>query len=170
LGTVPGWTWDTPHTTWEQSFELLLQFVEREGHALVPIKHLEAGHQLGDWVAKQRQRHRTGHRELTPLRIERLEAVAGWSWNPLQDSWEQSYRALRQFAAREGHLRIRMDHIEEGVYVGRWMNSQRTAFRRGSLVDSRVRRLEAVPGWSWAPRSRSEAAKTSRPHGRLEAA
>ena len=41
---------------WEKNYALLRAFVEREGHANVPRKHVEDGEQLGVWLGRQRTR------------------------------------------------------------------------------------------------------------------
>ena len=47
-------------SSWEFSFGLLQRFVEREGHAGVPVAHLEDGYPVGNWVNNQRAAHRRG--------------------------------------------------------------------------------------------------------------
>jgi hypothetical protein len=68
----------TADAQWERSFRRLLAFIKREGHAKVPIKHIEDGMWLGAWAYRQRSKKRRG--ELSKQRIERLEGLPGWSW------------------------------------------------------------------------------------------
>lgn len=63
---------------WRRSFDALLAFVEREGHAKVPYKHHEGERALGSWVRRQRAKWREGklleeHREL-------LENLPDWDF------------------------------------------------------------------------------------------
>ena len=51
-----GVAWDVAAAQWEKNFALLQAFVEREGHANVPKKHVEDGERLGLWLQRQRQR------------------------------------------------------------------------------------------------------------------
>ena len=39
---------------WEEGFDKLRQFVDRERHSLVPVSHREGGFALGRWINKQR--------------------------------------------------------------------------------------------------------------------
>lgn len=64
---------------WDFMHAILANFIQREGHALVPGTHSEWEVPLGRWVAAQRGAHRRG--ELRPERIDRLEALPGWFWN-----------------------------------------------------------------------------------------
>ena len=43
LERLPGWTWDTREAGWEEGFEGLKRYADREGHALVSAKHAEDG-------------------------------------------------------------------------------------------------------------------------------
>jgi len=66
-----------PHTQlWEERFEALKKFSEREGNYLVKSSHKEDGIKLGRWVQRQRSKKDT----LTPERFERLDEI-GFVWN-----------------------------------------------------------------------------------------
>ena len=62
--------------------------------------HREDGYRLGQWVDKQRQKHRLG--TLDPRRRAQLEALPGWTWDPFNDTWEEGFARLDQFVRREG--------------------------------------------------------------------
>jgi hypothetical protein len=63
----------------DQNFDLLVMFNEREGHVLVPMEHQEsANDNLGSWLVNQRFLHRTGALQLD--RQKWLE-VAGVTWH-----------------------------------------------------------------------------------------
>jgi len=61
-----------------KSYQALLRFVEREGHARVTTGHREGDSALGRWVMKQRRKWREGR--LHDEQRELLEAVPGWVW------------------------------------------------------------------------------------------
>jgi hypothetical protein len=84
LEAVPGWAWNNNDARWEEGFNALQRFVEREGHAGVPQprppnQFVEDGYNLGKWVGHQRAFHRRG--ELSSDRAARLEAQPGWVWS-----------------------------------------------------------------------------------------
>ena len=54
LEALPGWSWDMLADQWEEGFDHLRGFAEREGHARVPQGLVEDGFQLGTWVANRR--------------------------------------------------------------------------------------------------------------------
>merc|ERR1712238_363749 len=49
-----GVVWDVLDHKWENSFNLLVKYKEREGHCNVPKSHKENGINLGNWLDKQR--------------------------------------------------------------------------------------------------------------------
>ena len=144
LEALPGWTWDAREGRWEEGFDCLKRFVEREGHARVPPKHRENGVKLGHWVLTQRGACR--RKTLAPDRRTRLEALPGWTWDAREGRWEEGFDCLKRFVEREGHARVPLGWREDGYRLGRWVQHQ-----RGQLDAGRRKRLEALPGWVWDP-------------------
>jgi len=143
LESVPGWTWDPYTESWERGYAALMSFAERQGHAKVPRNFIDGGINLGNWVAEQR-----GSRaKMTDERRQRLEAVPGWSWNAVEDSWMQHLDLLRAYADREGHTNVPVDYVEDGLKLGQWTRLRRREHRK--LGPERQALLEAIPGWFW---------------------
>lgn len=73
---------------------------------------------------------------------------------------------LRQYAAREGHTRVPIAHVEEfdgqPVRLGSWVGYIRHRQRRGGLDQPRAEMLAGLPGWEWGPLSPGPRAKTTR--------
>ena len=71
--------------------------------------------------------------------------------------WDDHYAALQRHADREGHALPPLDHQEEGLSLGQRVGQQRRTYGtmaesrtfRSSQTQERVRRLEALAGWSW---------------------
>jgi superfamily II DNA or RNA helicase len=147
LEAIPGWSWDPRRDRWGDTFRLLEAFVEREGHSQVPDGYVEGDADLGSWVVIQRGHYRRG--TLSQPRVARLEALHGWSWNPMSDQWEDFFALLERFVAREGHARVPKDHLEDGAQLGTWIGNQRRAYRKRILSVRQIECLEALPGWSW---------------------
>ncbi len=149
LEALPKWTWNPGDAVWEQSFEVLLHFVQREGHARPTRFHAEDGFRLGHWVSGQRVARVRGR--LSDARKVRLEALPGWTWDASSEAWDGALRSLVEFVEREGHARPKVSHVESGQPIGRFVSAQRTAQARGKLDPERARRLEGLAGWTWDP-------------------
>jgi hypothetical protein len=63
---------------------------------------------------------------------------------------------LDVFVRREHHARVPTSQLEEGYRLGQWVAVQRTTYAKGKLSEARVRRLEALEGWTWRPRDSRE--------------
>jgi hypothetical protein len=146
LDSHPGWTWHTRADLWEEGFLHLCRFAEREVHTRVPALHVEDGYRLGQWVNGQRTHYKNGR--LDRVRVDRVEALPGWTWDVPAAKWEEGFSHLCRFAEREGHTHVPANHSEDGYKLGTWVNGQRTAYGNGRLGSDRVVRLEALPGWT----------------------
>jgi superfamily II DNA or RNA helicase len=144
---LPGWTWDARADTWEQGFRRLLDYVERQGDARVPVSYRVSGFRLGEWVNTQRDKHSKG--TLDQNYCARLEAVPGWVWNPLDAQWEEGFRRLQAYVEACGDARVPSSHKADGYNLGGWVSIQRGRYAKGTLDPDRRDRLEVLPAWTW---------------------
>ena len=56
-----------------------------------------------------------------------------------------------QFYKREKHGLVPMNHIEDGITLGRWINKQRVQYRKGYMSVAEIDELEKHEGWIWNP-------------------
>ncbi|MEH6796165.1 MAG: Helicase associated domain protein [Rhodococcus sp. (in: high G+C Gram-positive bacteria)] len=77
LEAIPGWFWGTKiDHIWNQKFEMLEQYVAREGRIKPPDEHIEQGVKLGWWVREQWR----GRDNMKAERSAKLESLPGWNW------------------------------------------------------------------------------------------
>jgi superfamily II DNA or RNA helicase len=157
LEALPGWLWDAIEIAFQEGLAALRVFVDREGHARVPARHIEGGEfRLGGWVRSRRKDYSAARGRLSPERIAALEAIPGWIWNTREADYQEGLSALRAFVDREGHARIVQSHVEpfqgSKVNLGTWVTNRRIDFRDGKLSADEIEGLEAMEGWIWEPR------------------
>ena len=151
LGSLPGWSWDTAESKWEEGFQHLLRYVGHYRHTAIPAQYRQDGYRLGQWVTLQRQNY--NRKTLEPDRLRRLEEVPGWVWNPIGDRWEIGFGHLCRYVEEYGIARPPQDCVLDGYSLGSWVATQRGRYNHGALEIERQRRLEALPGWVWNTRS-----------------
>jgi hypothetical protein len=148
LESLPGWAWDVFEESWELRFQKVLQFANREKHALVTQRTIEDGVDIGTWVNTQRNNYRDG--KLVSERITRLENIPGWVWEVKDTSWDDNYELLKTYATTFGHARVPDHYKIENVALGKWVGKQRQKYKKGTLIQSRIEALEFLNGWMWA--------------------
>lgn len=147
-----GFSWAPRDERWDSTYTLLVEYKSTHGHCNAPSDWPV----LGRWVNKQRQAAKRG--ALTKDRIERLNAI-GFVWNILESSWNEMSDALADFKRVYGHCNVPQGW-QDNPKLARWVNTQRTDKKRGTLSVDRISRLEAL-GFVWHPRTeRSEASET----------
>jgi hypothetical protein len=142
LEQIPTWIWSVHDDQWIVAIEALQSFIKREGHALVPQKHVEEDFNLGLWASNLRARKHL----LSLDRIDFLNSIEGWSWNPLDDQWFERFKELQDLSLLNGSSRIPRAF---GGSLGTWVESQRSSKNRGVLTHEKIVLLESLPKWSW---------------------
>jgi superfamily II DNA or RNA helicase len=147
LEALKDWTWDVIEEAWEKGFTHLLDYSEVKGNCSVSGEYKQPdGYNLGGWVTTQRTRRD----KMPPERQVRLEALKGWSWNPLDEGWESGFAHLHEYSEANGNCLVPIRFkLTNGYRLGGWVNSQRT--RRDTMPLQRQARLEALEGWAWNP-------------------
>ena len=145
LEELPDWSWDPYEFNWQKKFQILQNYVQEYGHARVPQDYVTQDKiKLGLWVRMWRKKKN----KLSQERVQLLESLPGWSWNPLEDSWQKNFHVLQKYVQEHGHARVPQKYINgEGVRLGMWISTQRK--RRARLSQEHSELLEGLPGWSW---------------------
>jgi superfamily II DNA or RNA helicase len=138
-----GFSWDPINDQWLKFFNLIKKFHTRNGHCNVERSFVLDGARLGTWAFTQRQ-----NRDKRSAEQIKLLNSLGFVWDPLVEQWEESFRALQKFKAREGHCLV-VRKFKEGKHkLGVWVGAQRQRKRR--LSPERIQRLDSL-GFSWDP-------------------
>jgi len=151
LQALPGWVWGTPgEQPWRRGVGYLRAYAAEHGSAAPPLSVVVDTFPLGRWVAARRRDYHAG--TLTLERIHALEALPGWSWQHHHDRWRQRLAELRDLVGEHGTVSAACTTQAGNPRLVRWVQTQRVAYRAGTLAPDRIHALEALPGWKWAPR------------------
>lgn len=143
-------TVDTLTRQWEDNFAALAAYVAVYGHASPAQQYTTGdGRLLGQWVSDQRRAH--SHGRILPQRIERLEELPGWAWNAVDARWETNFAALAAYAETHGHSYPPRTTEHR---LNQWVVGLRRPDHKQRLREDQRKRLEDLPGWSWAHRQR----------------
>ncbi len=137
--------WNPENTDWEANFDALLAYVNEKGNSRVPQSYkTDQGVYLGVWVSTQRGNKNS----IEHSRRIKLEALPGWTWNRLEQAWEDQYLLLKEFAERTGHTRVpRGFTTPDGHRLDVWVLKER--MNKESMPITRRQKLESLPGWTW---------------------
>ncbi len=137
-------------TSWEWWFGLLLQQVSQTGNAYVATSHDFQGAKLGSWVADQRANYKA--QRISYDRIQRLEALPNWSWDPISDQWETMYALLLEHVKAHGTSRLPSSFVlDDGTRLGLWVSVQRRPKTKLVMTDEHKSLLESIGDWTWDP-------------------
>jgi superfamily II DNA or RNA helicase len=152
LEGLPGWVWNQRDAEWEESFAKLERWVAVTGHADPRNGDTVEGLDVGRWVSKQRGRARGRDGALSADRVARLRALPGWVDHTREHAWEVGFEHLCTHVDEHGEIPTH-DHVSpDGYGLGRWIATQRSRYAEDKIADrDRIRRLEEIPGWVWAP-------------------
>jgi superfamily II DNA or RNA helicase len=139
-----GMDWDPFETLFLEGLEVYKKYIRRTGSPDVAKNHVEEGYPLGSWLNTNRVQKKQG--KLSVSRIKALNSC-GMRWAMKSDvQFELGLRALRTFVEREGHADSKVEHIEGGYRLGRWISKVRG--RRKSLSNEQVAALDRL-GFIW---------------------
>lgn len=151
LEAIPGWSWDHWRDHLREQVDNLRRFVKQHGWNALTVETEVEGVKLSGWCATRRTEYRRG--TLAKWLIKALEAIPGWSWDPVEEHYEERLAQLRAHVARHGwdDFGIHTED-EDGERIGKWANHIRDMHRRERVPAWVCAELESIDGWMWEPR------------------
>lgn len=148
----------TLSASWEAMYEKAKAYYDEFGDLEIPKDYYtEDGYSLGTWIATQRAVYRGTYSNksytLTQVQIDKLTAI-GMRWEKIADtSWERFYEAAKKYAEKYGDLLPPYQYVnEDGIRLGSWICSQRTARKNGvtrwGLTEEHIAKLDKI-GMVW---------------------
>jgi hypothetical protein len=156
LESIPGWSWD-PNSgrdnNWMGNFDKLRGFVELNNRIPSHGSSDKQERDLGRWCNTQRLVYRGSCRgTMTQDKIDLLESIPGWSWDPNSDGWDYSFNKLRSFVGINSRLPNNHSVFLEERLLGLWVCRQRQIYKGNSfgiMSQERIDLLESINFWIW---------------------
>lgn len=131
------------------SVQILRRFVAEHGMERLRRGTRVGGFHLGHWVTVRRTEYRRG--ELPTWLVKELEAIPGWTWDPIATRYREYLDYMKDFAGRNGLERLTSKTVYQGKPLGIWATCRRVDYRKGNLPQWVAEELESIPGWAWDP-------------------
>lgn len=148
-----GFVWDAREASWQDMYQRLLQYKEEnDGSTMVPFASPEGSgdgneqsESLGVWVKVQRNKQQLG--EMSEKRLLLLNDI-GFVWDPQEAQWGEMYDRLCKYRKEHnGSTRVPRSYPSDPE-LGAWLNTQRRAYKRKTLPQERIDRLDSI-GFIW---------------------
>jgi len=138
----------TEYNQWEERFNELTVYEEKNGNCNVPCKQGK----LGKWVSKQRHYYKKG--KLSKERSTQLEGI-GFDWSTRKKKedkqWEERLNELFVYKEKNGNYNV----PQKLGALGIWVMHQRQSYKKGKLSQERTRQLEGI-GFNWIRKQKSD--------------
>ena len=142
-----GMVWSPLSEQWEKNFLEAMQYYNEHGSLYMDNRYISpSGLKLGYWIAHLRQKKD----ELTEEQISRLDKI-GMVWDTEQYKFDNGYIYAQRYYRKNGRLDPPVAYVtEDGFKLGLWLEQKRRQYKKGTLSDEYVRKLEAL-GILWRP-------------------
>lgn len=151
LSNLPKWTWDPFRDQWLEAYEEIKKKAEEQGHTTFSrTDKFSDGRSIGGWVIKQRQTRG----EMPMEKLELLENLPKWTWDPYEELKKETQRELLTFAEIHGHTRVPQDYEStSGMKLGSAVGRLRREFAKNQLDGEWIEFIAKLPGWQWNART-----------------
>ena len=126
---------------WENGFIEAKNYAEEYGNLSVPKNYRsKINFPLGIWIQRQRSLYKNN--KIPDGRIKRLTDI-GMNWNP--DNWEHRFDLVKQYYEEHGNINISQKEVIQGIWLGKWIVSQKKAMKEGKLTNEQLEMLKTLP-------------------------
>ncbi|MCD7746588.1 MAG: Helicase associated domain protein [Lachnospiraceae bacterium] len=126
---------------WDSGYQAAKEYAAAHGDLLVPARYVtDDGFRLGSWIRNQKKACQD--QKLSAARKEKLDAI-GMEW--ASDSWESRFALVKKWYRENGNLAITQDTVADGVWIGKWLASQKKALEEGKLSQRQKELLSELP-------------------------
>lgn len=140
-----GFDWDPITNKWDEMFQQLVEYKREHGDTNVPQRSGKYA-KLAHWVRNQRAAKRYKY-PIMAKRAKRLDELGFEWWLVEPNPWEKMFEKLVEYKKVHGNCDV-PQHYQKDKRLGKWVNTQRTTFKRGKMLPDRREQLESI-GFVW---------------------
>ena len=142
-----GMVWDASINKEEKWYKLAVEYHNENGDLLVPQNYkTKSGEKLGIWISIVRAAYKNG--DLSQDKIKKLEAI-DMVWDVKEYEWNKMYKLAKKYYNEHGDLLVPTFYqTKSGEKLGQWISSMRRAYKKGDLLQDKIKKLEAI-GMVW---------------------
>ena len=133
--------------TWEEKLALCKQYERDTGENIKAIKFFNDVN-IGAWLNSQKRKFNTD--QLTDGKISSLNQLKTWRDWLAKDTngkitWDDYYRLCQEYEA--DNMRVGWKALYKGEHLGNWIDYQKTRYKRGSLNERELDKLDHLNTW-----------------------
>ena len=132
---------DRVDRVWENGFIEAKNYSEEYGNLSVPKNYRSnTDFPLGIWIQRQRSLYKNN--KISEDRFKRLTDI-GMKWN--LDNWKFRFDLVKKYYEEHGNINISQKEVIQGVWIGKWIVSQKKAMESGKLTNEQIEMLKTLP-------------------------
>lgn len=137
-----GMDWmDRVDRIWENGFIEAKNYSEEYENLSVPKNYRsKTNFPLGIWIQRQRSLYKNN--KISEDRVKRLTDL-GMNWYP--DDWKSRFNLVKQYYEEHGNINISQKEVIQGIWLGKWIVSQKKAMKEGKLTNEQLEMLKTLP-------------------------
>lgn len=138
-----GMDWNTNlERMWNEVYSEAQDYYKKNGNLSVPNSYrTKKGFHLAQWINNQRKYYKAG--TLLPERKKLLDAI-GFVWEK-ENRWDQNYKMVVDYCKKHNIDYIPQDIVVDGVWLGKWVASQKKYMAQGKLTTEQITLLHKLP-------------------------
>ena len=139
--------YETNEEQWEEKYQMLKKYIE-EHNGKIPTASEPI---IGKWLSNQRKNYKKG--KLSEEKKQKLDSLVDWSKSQYEineEQWEEKYKLLKQYINENNGK----NPPQKEPIIGKWLNKQRTVYKKGKLSEERKQKLDALGDWTLSSRKK----------------
>ena len=146
LEKIPFWSWDLQKDKNQEFLDRLDEYLKTDVVSNLKNHTKHNGYGLGARLTKIRTKYKKGNLNSA---IKAILVDKGIDLDPFETAWSYKFDLAKDYLSSNKQGYVPQDTIFKGEAIGTWLTKQRSEFKKGNLIQTRIKRLETIPGWEW---------------------